>query len=240
MWVSPPGLSGRAPCSLWLFGVKLCLTLQPYGLQHQAPLSSTISWNLFKFMLIESLMLSSLMMMISSSAALFFCLQSFPASGSFPMSRLCIGYPKYLSISFSISPSNEHSGLLSFRMDWLDLLAVQGTLKSLLQHHRLKASVLWCSAFFAVQLSLPYATSGKTTALTMWTFVSKVIPLLFSTLFRFVIDFLPRSEDLLISWLQSPSAVILEPKKIKSATVSTFSSSIYHEVMGPDAMILVF
>ena len=120
---------------------------------------------------------------------------------------------------------------------WFDCLAVQATLKSLLQHHSLKASVLWCSAFFAVQLSLPYATSGKTTALTMWTFVSKVIPLLFSTLSWFVIDFLPRNKRLLISWLKSPSAVILEPWKIKSDTVSP---SISYAVMGPDAMIFVF
>uniref|UniRef100_A0AC11E0N5 Uncharacterized protein n=3 Tax=Ovis aries TaxID=9940 RepID=A0AC11E0N5_SHEEP len=125
-------------------------------------------------------------------------------------------------------------------MDWLDLLAVQGTLKSLLQHHSSKASVLWCSAFFIVQLSDPYMTTGKTIALTTWTFVGKVMSLLFNMLSRLVITFLPRSKHLLISWLRSPSAVILEPRKIKSNTVSTLSPSICHEVMGLDTMILVF
>ena len=139
-----------------------------------------------------------------------------------------------------ISPSNEHPGLISFRMDWLVLLAVQGTLKSLLQHHSSKASILWCSAFFTVQFSHPYMTTGKTIALTRWTYVGKVMSLFFNMLSRLVITFLPRSKCLLISWLQSPSAVILEPKKIMSDTVSTVSSSISHEVMGPDAMISVF
>ena len=122
--------------------------------------------------------------------------------------------PMYWSFSFSISPSNEYSGLISFKIDWFDLLAVQGTLKSLLQHHNLKALVLWHSAFFMVQLSHPYMTTGKTIALTRWTFVSKVMSLFFNMLSRLVIAFLPRSNHLLISWLQSPSAVILEPKKI--------------------------
>ena len=149
-------------------------------------------------------------------------------------------WPKYWSFSFSISPSNKYSGLISFRMDWLDLLAVQGTLKSLLLHHSSKASILWHSAFFIVQLSHPYMTTGKTIGLTGWTFVGKVMSLLFNMLSRLVITFLPRSKCLLISWLQSSSAVILEPRKIKSATVSTVSPSICHEVMGPDAMILVF
>ena len=135
-------------------------------------------------------------------------------------------WKKYWSFSFSISPSNEHPGLISFRMDWVDLLAVQGTLKSLLQHHNLKASILWCSAFFIVQLSHTYITTGKTIALTRWTFVGKVMSLLFNMLSRLVIIFLPRSKRLLISWLQSPSAVILEPPKIKSVTVSIFSPSI--------------
>ena len=127
---------------------------------------------------------------------------------------LRIRWSKYWSFSFSISPSNEHPGLISFRMDWLDLLAVQGTLKSLLQHHRSKASILRCSAFFTAQLSHPYMTTGKTIALTRWTFVDKVMSLLFNMLSRLVITFLPRSKRLLISWLQSPSAVILEhPKK---------------------------
>ena len=145
-------------------------------------------------------------------------------------STLCIRWPKYWSFSFSISPSNEHTGLISFRMDWLDLLAVQGTLKSLLQHHSSKASILWCSAFFTVQLSHPYMTTGKTIALTRWTFVGKVMSLLFNMLSRLV---LPRSKRLLISWLQPPSAVILDPQKIKSDTVSTVSLSISHEVMIP-------
>ena len=134
-------------------------------------------------------------------------------------------------------PSKEHPGLISFRMDLLDLLAVQGTLKSLLQHHSSKASILRCSAFFTVQLSHPYMTTGKTIALTRWIFVGKVMSLLFNILSRLVITFLPRSKCLLISRLQSPSAVILEPPKIKSDTVSTVSPSISHEVIGPDAMI---
>ena len=131
-------------------------------------------------------------------------------------SALHIRCPKYWSFSFNISPSNEHPELISFRMDWLDLLAVQGTLKSLLQHHRSKASILQSSAFFIVQLSHPYMTTGKTIALTRWTFVGKVMSLLFNMLSRLVITFLPRNKHLLISWLQSPSAVILEPPKIKS------------------------
>ena len=146
-------------------------------------------------------------------------------------SALHIRWPKYWSFSFNISPSNEHSGLVSFRMDWLDLLAVQGTLKSLLQHHSSKAIILQCSAFFIVQLSHPYMTTGKTIALTRRIFVGKVMSLLFSILSRLVITFLPRSKRLLISWLQSPSAVILEPRKINSATFSTVSPSTCHEVM---------
>ena len=142
-------------------------------------------------------------------------------------SVLCIRWPKYRSLSFSISPSNEHSGLISFRTDWLDLLAVQGTLKSLLQHHSSKASIPHRSAFSIVQLSHPYMTTGKTIALVRWTFVGKVMSLLFDMLSRLVITFLPRSKRLLISWLQSPSAVILEPKKLKSATVSTVLPSIW-------------
>ena len=149
------------------------------------------------------------------------------------------GGQKYWSFSFSISPSNEYSGLISFRINWFDL-AVQGTLKSILQHHSFKAAILCCSAFFMVQLSHPYMTTGNTIALTRWTFVSKVISLLFNTLPQFVIVLLPRSKRLLISWLQSPSAVILEPKKIKSVTVSIVSPPICHEVTGTDAMIFVF
>ena len=155
-------------------------------------------------------------------------------------SALSIRWPKYWSFSFSISPSNEHPGLISFRMDWLDLLAVQGTLKSLLQHYSTKESIFWCSTFFIVQLSHPYMTTGKTIALTRWTFVGKVMSLLFNMLSRLVITFLPRSKRHLFLWLQSPSALILKPRKIKSATVSTVSPSISHEVMGPDAMIFVF
>ena len=136
---------------------------------------------------------------------------------------LCIRWPKYWNFSFSISPSNEYSKLISFKIDWFNLFAVQETLKSLLQHHNWKASVLQRSAFFMVQLSQLYTTTGKTIALTRWTFVSKVMSLLFNSMSRLVIAFLPRSRCLLISWLQSPSAVILEPKKRKSVTASTFS-----------------
>ena len=150
-------------------------------------------------------------------------------------SALRMRWPKYWTVSFSIISSKEIPGLISLKMDWLDLLAVQGTLKSLLQHHSSKASILQHSAFFTVQLSHPYMTTGK--ALTRRTFVGKVMSLLLNMLSRLVITFLPRSKCLLISWLQSPSAVILEPPKIKSDTVSP---SISHEVMGPDAMILVF
>ena len=152
-------------------------------------------------------------------------------------SVLRIRWPKYWSFSFSISPSNEYSGLISFRMDWLNHFGVQGTLKSLLQHHSSKASILWCSAFFTVQLSHPYMTIGKTIALTRRTFVGKVMSLLFNMRSRLVINFLPRNKHVLISWLQLPSVEILEPPKIKSLIVSPY---ICHEVMGPDAMILVF
>ena len=151
-----------------------------------------------------------------------------------------IRWQKYWSFSFSISHSNEHPGLISFRMDWLDLLAVQGTLKSLLQYHRSKASIFQHSALFIVQLSHLYMTTGKTIALTRQNFVDKVMSLLFNMLYRLVITFFLRSKHLVISLLQSPSAVILETRKIKSATVSTVSPSIFHEVMGLDAMILVF
>ena len=155
-------------------------------------------------------------------------------------SVLHIRWPKYWSFSFNISPSSEYSGLISFKIDRLYLLAVQGTLKSLLQHHSSKASILWFSDFFIVQLSHLYMTTGKTITLTRWTFVGKVMSLLLNILSRLAITFLPRSKDLLIPWLQSPSAVILEPPKIKSDTVSTVYPSVSHEVMGPDAMIFVF
>ena len=148
-------------------------------------------------------------------------------------STLHMRWPKYWSFSFTIIPSKEVPGLISFRMDWLDLLVVQGTLKSLLQHHSSKASIFWHSAFFTVQLSHPYMTTGKTIALTRQTLVGKAMSLLLNILSRLVITFLPRSKRLLISWLQSPSAVILEPPKMKSDTVSPVSPSISHEVMGP-------
>ena len=155
-------------------------------------------------------------------------------------SALSIRWPKYWSFSFSISSSNEHPGLISFRIDWLDLLEVQGTLKSFLQHYSSKVSILWHSAFSIVQLSHPYMTTGKNIAKIKQTFVGKVMSLLFNMLSRLVTNFLPRSKRLLISWLQSQSAVILEPPKTKSFSVSTISLSICHEVMEPDAMILVF
>ena len=143
-------------------------------------------------------------------------------------------------MEFQLRQSFQYSGLISFRMDWLDLLAVQGTLRSLLQHHSSKASIFQCSVFFIAQLSHPYRTTGKTIILTRQTFVGKVMSLLFNMLSRLVIAFLPRSKHLLISWLQSPSAVILEPKKINSVTVSIVPPSICHEVMGPNAMIFIF
>ena len=155
-------------------------------------------------------------------------------------SALRIRWPKYWSFIFSISHSNEYSGLISFRIDCLDLLGVQGTLKILLQQLSSKASILQHSAFFTVHLSHPYMTTGKTIALTRWTFVGKVMSLLYNILSRLVITFLPRSKCLVIPWVQSPSAVILEPPKTKSDTVSTVSPSISYEVMGPDTMILVF
>ena len=173
---------------------------------------------------------------ISSSVIPFSCLSNVPCIMVFSSeSVLHIRWPKYWSFSFSISPSNEYSELISFRMDWLDLLAVQGTLKRLLQHHSWKASVLQCSAFFIVQLLHPYRTTGKTTALIRRTFVGKVMSLLFNMLSRLVIAFLSRSKCLLTSWLR-----FLEPKKIESLTVSIVSPSICQEVMGPDAMILAF
>ena len=156
------------------------------------------------------------------------------------MSAPCIRKPKYWNFSFSISPSNVNSGLISFRIDWFDLLAVQGTLKSLLQYHRFKVSVLRCLAFFIVQLSHPYMTTGKIIALTRQTFVCKITSLLFNMLSRFVIALLSRSKRFLISWLRSLSTVFLEPKKTKSVTVSIVTPSICHEVVGLDATILVF
>ena len=187
--------------------VRLIAT--PWRAARQASLSITNSWSLLKLMSIESVMPSSHLILCCT-----LLLPSiFPSIRVFSNeSVLHIRWPKYWSFSFSISPSNEYSGLISFRMDWLDLLSVRGTLKSLLQHHSSKASVLQSSAFFIVQLSHSYMTTGKTIALIRWTFVGKG-PLLFNMLARFVIAILPRSKHLLISWLQSPSAVILEPKK---------------------------
>ncbi|XP_060255926.1 uncharacterized protein LOC101103602 isoform X12 [Ovis aries] len=205
---------------------------------HQASLFITISRSSLRFTSIESMMLSSHLILCRP---LLLLPPIPPTIRVFSNeSTLRVRWPKYWSVSFSIIPSKEHPGLISFRMDWLDLLAVQGTLKSLLQHHSSKASILWCSAFFTVQLSHPYMTTGKTIALTRRTLIGKVMSLLLNILSRLVITFLPRSKPLLISWLQSPSAVILEPPKIKSDTVSTVSPSISHDVMGPDAMIFVF
>ena len=216
-----------------------CPTLwDPWVTAHQASPSITNSRSLLKLIFIEPVMPSN---------HLFLCHPLFLPPSIFPSIRVFsneavihIRWQKYWSLSFSISPSNEYSGLISFTMDWLDLLAVQGTLKSLLQHHSSKASNLWCSAFFIVQLSHPYMTTGKTITLTRQTFVGKVMSLLFNMLSRLVTAFPPRSKCILISWLQSPFAVILEPKKIKSVSVSIISPSLCHEVMGLDAMILVF
>ena len=219
-------------------GAQSCLFATPRTAACQASLSNTNSRSLLKLMSIELVMLSNHLILCHP---LLLPPSIFPSIRVFSSdSLLCIRWPKYRSFSFIISPSDEYSGLVSFRMDWLDLLAVQGTLKHLLQHHSSKASILQHSAFFIVQLSHPYMTIGKTIALTRQTFVGKVMSLLLNMLSRLVITFLPRSKCLLISWLQSPSAVILEPQKIKSVTVSTVSPSICHEVMGPDAMILVW
>ena len=214
---------------------RVQLFVTPRITAHQASLSITNSRRLLKLMSIESVMPSNHLILCHPLLLLPPIPPSIRVFSN--ESTLCMRWPKYWSFSFSISPSNEHPGLISFRMDWLDLLAVQGTLKSLLQHHSSKASSFWRSAFFTVQLSHPYMTTGKTIPLTRWTFVGKVMSVLFNMLSRLVITFLPRSKRLLISWLQSPFAVILEPRKIKSDTVSP---SISHEVMGPDAMILVF
>ena len=211
------------------------LSATPWTAACQASLSIASSRSLLKLMSTESVM---------SSSHLLFCCPLLLLPSIFHSIRvfsnesvLHIRCPKYRSFSFSISPSNKYSGLISFRMNWLDLLAVQGTRKCLLQQHSSKASILRRSSFFTIQLSHPYMTTGKTIALIRRTFVGKLMSLLFNILSRLVIAFLPRSKCLLISWLQSPPAVILEPKKIKLATVSTVSPSICHEVRGPDAMI---
>ena len=214
------------------------LFVTPWTAARQASLSFIISQSLFKLMSIKLAM---------SSDHLVLCHLLLLLPSIFPNIRVlsndsavCIRWPKYWSFSFSISPSNEYSELISFRINWFDLLVVQGTLKSLLQYHSSKASILLCLTFFIIQLSHPYMTTGKTIALARQTFVGKVMSLLLNMLSRFVIAFLPRSKHLLISWLQSPSAGILEPKKIKSVTVSIVSPSICHKVMGPDSIILVF
>ena len=226
---------------LLLSDVRLFAT--PWTAALQASLSITSSQSLLKLMSVES---------VIPTNHLILCHPLFLPPSIFPNIRvfssesvLCIRWPKYWSFSFSISPSNEYSGLISFRIDWFDLLGVQGILKSLLQHHSSKASILKLSASSIVQLSHPYMTTGKTIAFTRQTFVfcnlcCRVMSLLFNMLSRLVIAFLPRSKCLLISWLQSPSAVILESKKMKSVTVSIVSPSVCHEVMGLDAMILVF
>ena len=197
---------------------RVRLFATPWTAARQASLSITSSWSLPKLMSIKLVMPSSHLILCCP----LLLLPPIPPTIRvfFNESTLCMRWTKYWSFSFSISPSNEHPGLISFRMHWLDLLAAQGTLKSLLQHHSSKASILWHSAFFTVQLSHPYMTTGKTIALTRRNFAGKVKSLPFNMLSRLVITFLPRSQRLLIPWLQSPSAVILEAKKL-SATVST-------------------
>ena len=202
---------------------------------HQVSLFITDSWSLPILMSIESVMPSNHLILCHP---LLLWPSVFPSIRVFSNEAvLHIRWPKYWSFSFNISPSNEHPGLISFRMDWLDLLAIQGALKSSLQYHNSKASILWRSAFFIVQLSHTYMTTGKTIALTRWTFDGKVMSLLFNMLSRLVITFLPRSKCLLISWLQVTICSDFGAPKIKSATVSP---SICHEVTGLDVMVLVF
>ena len=209
----------------------------PWTVACQASVSITNSQSLLKFTSLKSVMPSKHLILCCPLLLLPSILASLRVF--FYASVFLIRWPQYWSFSFSISPSNEYSGLILFTIDWIDL-AVQETLESLLQHHSSKASVLRCSAFFMVQISHPNMTTRKTIALTRWTFVGKVMSLLLNMLSRLVITFLPRSKRLLISGLQWPSAVILEPPKINSATVSNVSPSICHEVMGLDAMIFVF
>ena len=199
--------SGQSLSCIWLFATT-------WTVAHWASLSFTNSWSPHKLMSIESMMPFNHPILCRPLLLLPSVFPSIRVFSNESAQMSLIRWPKYWSFSFSINPSNEDSGLISFRMDWLDLLAVQGTIKSLLQHHiTSKASVLQCSAFFIVQLSYPYTTTGKTIALIRKTFVGKVMSLLFNMLSRLVITFLPRSKSLLISWLQSPSAVILEPQK---------------------------
>ena len=212
---------------VWLFET-------PWTAIHKASLFFTISRSLLKLMSVVSMMPSNHLILccpLLLLPSIFLCLRVCSNE-----SDLCIRWPKY----WSFSPSSEYSVLISFRIDWFDLLVVQRTLKSLLKHHNLKASVLQHSTFFMIQLSRLYMTAGKTIALTIRIFVGKVVSLLVNMLSRFVIGFLPKSKRLSISWLQSPSTVILEPKKRISVTVSTFSPLICHEVMGLDAVMLVF
>jgi len=209
----------------------------PWTAACQASLSITNSWGLLKLMSMESVIPSNHLILCHP---LLLLPSTLPIRVFSNESVFCIRWPKYWSLSFSISPSSDYSGLISFRIDWFDLLTIQGTLNSLLQHHSSKASILWHSAFFMVQLSHPYMTTGNTIALTRWTFVGKVMSLPFNMLSRFVIAFLPKSKHLLILWLQSPFAVILEPKKINYLTVSIVSPSICHEVIVPDVMIFIF
>ena len=207
----------------------------PWTTALQASLSITNSQSLLKLMYIESVMPSYHLILC---CPLLLLPSIFPSIRVFSnVSVLHIRWPKYWSFSFNISPSTEYSGLISFRIDWFDLLEVQGALKSFLQHHSSKASILPCWAFFMVQISHPYMTIGKTRPLTRQTFVGQVMSLFFNVLSSFVIPFIPRSKHLLISWPHSTSAVILECQKIKTVTVSP---SIFHEVNGPDVMILVF
>ena len=212
---------------VWLFAT-------PWTAGRQSSLSITNSQSLLKLMSIELVMPSNHLIHccpLLLLPSIFSSIRVFSSELVFH-----IRWPNYWSFSFSISPSNAYSGLISFRIDWFDLLAVQGILKSLLQHHSSKASILQHSAFFMVQLSYPYMTTGNIIALIRWTFVHKVMYLLFKMLPRSVIAFLPGSKHLLISWLQSPSEVIMEPKKVKSVTVFIVSPYICHEVMGLDAM----
>ena len=235
--------------SAWIWGCCFCFSLvqsfshfwlfaTPGTAACQASLSITNSWSLLKLMSIETMMPSNHLIICHP---LLFLPSIFPSIRIFSNeSVLHIRWPKYWSFNLSISPCKEYSALISFRIDWFDLLVVQGTLKSLLQHHSLKISILWCSVFFMVQLSHPYMSTAKIIDLTRWTFVGKVMSLLFNMLSRLAIAFLPRNKCLLISWLQSPPTVIFKPRKIMSITVSIVSPSICPEVMGPDAMVLAF
>ena len=216
---------------------RIRLFATPWIAACQGSLSITNTRSLLKLMSIQLVMPSNHLILccpLFLLPSIFSSIRVFP-NESLPHMR----WPKYWSFSFSIIPFKEILGLISFRVDWFDLIAVQGTLKSVFQHHGSKASIPRCSACFLVQFSHLYVTTWKTIALTRWTFVGKVMSLLLNMLSRLVITFFPRSKHLLISWLQSPSAVILEPKKLKSDTVSTVSLSICHEMMGPDAMIFI-